>query len=222
MMKRKILTGAFALCLVLATTGRANAQFVIGGIIKRVIMAIDLRIQRQQTHIILLQDAQKQLENLMQKNRLADISDWVEQQKNLYEEYYKELWQVKNALRYYSAVREIIGKQEKLIVGYKQAYAMLARDRHFSVEELGHIDVVYGGMLRRSVSVVEELEKIMHSFVTQMDDGDRLAIINDLSTGIDLDYRQLQSFSQGVVLLSLQRAKDENDLNMIKALYGIH
>ncbi len=223
MMKKLLLTSALGAAFMMACPGTAHAQFgFITGIIKRAIMAIDLRIQRQQTATIVLQDAQKQFENVMQKTRLADISDWVQQQKDLYDEYYQELWKVKNALRYYSAVKEMIDKQGRLIRGYKQAYAVLASDRHFSMEELGYVDVVYRGMLQRCVTVVEELEKIISAFVTQMDDGDRLKIINDLSASIDRDYQQLQSFSQDMMLLSLQRAKDENDLNMIKTLYGIH
>jgi len=222
-MKRSLQTGMISAALLLATTDKAHAQFdVIGGIIKHVIMSIDLRIQRQQTKTILLQDAQKQLENLIQKTRLADISDWVQQQKDLYEEYYQELWEVKNALRYYSAVRAIIDKQARLLKGYQQSYAALTRDGHFSAEELEHIGAVYQGILRQSASTVDQLNTVINAFTTQMDDGDRLQIINDLAADIDRNYRQLQAFTQENILLSLQRAKNRQELNMIKTLYGIH
>jgi len=221
-MKRLLLTSTICIGLVLASVGKADAQIeIIGEIFKRVIMAIDLRVQKLQTQTIFLQDAQKQVENIMQQTRLADISDWVGQQKDLYDEYYQELWNVKNALRYYSAVKELIDKQAKLIAGYKQAYAAVARDSHFSAEELGHIGNVYQGILRQCASAVDELSTLINAFVTQMDDGDRLQLINDLSAAIDRNYRQLQQFTQENILLSLQRAKDSQDLNMIKALYGI-
>lgn len=217
------MTAALGSMSMAAWPGTAHAQFgIVTGIIKRVIMAIDLRIQRQQTQTILLQDAQKQLENWMQKTRLADISDWVQQQKDLYDEYYQELWEVKDALRYYPAVKEVIEKQTKLIKGCKQAYAVLTKDKNFNAEEIGQMGNVYDGMLRRSGDVVRELEKITNAFVTQMDDGGRLAIINELSASIDRDYRQLQAFSQDMMVLSLQRVRSENDLNFIKTLYGIH
>jgi len=168
--------------LLLASSGSANAQIdIIGGLLKRVIMAIDLRVQKAQTQTIFLQDAQKQLENLMQQTRLADISDWVQQQKDLYNEYYQELWQVKNALKYYSAVKGLIDKQARLIRGYKQAYTALARDEHFSAEEFGQISSVYQGILKQSVSVVDELNTVINAFTTQMEDADRLQIINFLS-----------------------------------------
>lgn len=222
-MKKLLLRGMIIIALLLSNTGKAHAQFgFITGVIKRAIMAIDLRVQRQQTATILLQDAQKQLENWMQKTRLADISDWVQQQKDLYEEYYQELWQVKSALRYYSVVRNLIDKQARLIRGYQQAYAAIMMDKHFGGEELRHIGTVYQDILQQSASVVDQLNKVIGAFTTQMDDGDRLTIINDLAADIDRNYRQLQAFTQSNILLSLQRAKSERDLNMIKTLYGIY
>jgi len=222
-MKRGLLMRVMGVMLMLASVEKVQAQFdIIGGIIKRVIMAIDLRIQRQQTKTILLQDAQKQLENIMQKTRLADISDWVQQQKDLYEEYYQELWEVKDVLKYYSSVKSMIEKQARLIKSYQQAYATLTRDGHFSAEELDHIRAVYQGILRQSVSTVDQLNTLINAFITQMDDGDRLRIINDLSEDIDRNYHQLQSFTQENILLSLQRARDGKDLIMIKSMYGIH
>jgi len=218
-MKKLLFTGIIGTILLLAPTHRAEAQF--GDILKRIIMAIDLRIQRRQTQTIILQDAQKQLENLMQKTRLGEIADWVEQQKDLYEGYYQELWEVKQALQYYSAVRALIDKQTGLVKGYQQAYGAIMRDGHFSADEIEQIRAVFDGIVRESVSVVNQLHLLIDAFVTQMDDGDRLDMINNLSAGIDRNYRQLQGFSQDMMLLSLRRAKDKNDLKMIKQLYGM-
>ena len=222
-MKKIALTGLVGFTLILSTPATAHAQFdIIGGILKRIIMAIDLQVQRQQTQTIILQDAQKQLENLMQKTRLAEISDWVQQQKDLYEEYYQELWQVKNTLRHYSAVKEIIDKQTRLIKGYQQTYATLSKDTHFSGEDLSHIQSICQGILQQSSLVVNQLSTLINAFVTQIDDGDRLELINELAKDIDRNYQRLRVFNQDMILLSLQRAKDEKGLNMIKSLYGIY
>ena len=206
---------------VLGPSYRAEAQGPLGDVLKRIIMGIDLRIQRQQTKTILLQDAQKQLENLMQQTRLGEIADWTQQLKDLYEGYYQELWEVKQVLQYYSAVREMIDKQARLVKGYQQAYGVLLRDGHFNADELGQIRSVFEGIMRQSVSTVDQLQMLINAFVTQMDDGDRLAMINELSVSIDRNYRQLQGVSQEMMLLSVRRAKDENDLKMIKTLYGM-
>src|SRR5437879_6447908 len=107
MMKKVAMADVVYIGVMLATPAKSHAQDeMIGEVLKRVIMAIDLRIQKLQTKTIVLQDAQRQLDNIMQATHLADISDWVEQQKDLYSEYYQELWQVKDALKYYSAVKD--------------------------------------------------------------------------------------------------------------------
>jgi hypothetical protein len=216
------MVGCLCFGILLMSVERAEAQFnIIGEILKRVIMAIDLKVQKEQTKTIVLQDAQKQLENSMQETRLAEISDWVRQQKKLYDEFYQELWQVKNVLRYYSAVKGVIDKEARLIDGYKRAYAAITRDTHFSAEEVGQMLVVYKAILDGSITIVDELQTLVNAFVTQMDDADRLGMINALSARIDHNYRQLQGYTQENILLSLQRAKTEGDINMIKALYGL-
>src|SRR6186713_3282741 len=102
-MKRSLLLAGLCMGLICLWPVSADAQIgAITEILKRVIMAIDLRVQRLQTQTIVLQEAQKQVENVMQTTQLTAITDWVQRQKDLYEGYYQELWQVKNALLYYS------------------------------------------------------------------------------------------------------------------------
>src|ERR1700733_12667965 len=84
----------------LPETGRC--QLAILDIIKqgvtKVIKAVDLKLQRLQTETIWLQNAQKVLENAMSKLHLDDIADWVQKQKDLYQGYFDELWEVKEVI----------------------------------------------------------------------------------------------------------------------------
>ena len=70
-------------------SSNTNAQLPIAQIIKegikKVIVAVDLKIQRLQTKTIWLQNAQKVVENKMSKLKLKEISDWVQKQKDLYQ-----------------------------------------------------------------------------------------------------------------------------------------
>jgi len=88
-MKRILGIGLMFFSMVLATKG-TEAQIPIADIIKegvkKVIIAIDLRIQRLQNETIWLQNAQKTLENQMSKLKLGEISDWVEKQRKLYDD----------------------------------------------------------------------------------------------------------------------------------------
>ena len=83
----------------------AKAQFplldIVTTLAKKVIVAIDLQVQRAQTRIIELQAAQQELENAMALDNLTAITGWLQQEKDLYAGYYQELWQIKNAISAY-------------------------------------------------------------------------------------------------------------------------
>lgn len=93
-MKKLILMLGLLLCVTLQPQ-KAAAQIpileIIKAAIKKVIVAIDLQIQREQNKVIWLQDAQKTLENAMSKLKLDDISKWAQKQKDLYKDYFDEL-----------------------------------------------------------------------------------------------------------------------------------
>ncbi len=94
---------------------------VVTGLAKKVIKAIDLKVQRLQNKTIGLQNAQKLLENTFSKLHLQEITGWVQQQKDLYANYYNELWRVKSVITYYHRIKEITQKQKLLLSSYQRA-----------------------------------------------------------------------------------------------------
>jgi len=215
-----VLLGSIA---VFAPVQRTQAQIIdaIEEIIKEAIMAVDLGIQKVQTQTVYLQDAQKAVENAMQQLHLNDITGWVQKQKDLYSEYYQELWQIKNAISAYQRVKDIIDKEAQLVSDYKKAYALIQQDNHFSADEISHIYNIYSGMINQSVENLNQITVVINAFVTQMSDADRLRIIDGASERIDKNYDDCRQFTQENILLSLERSKDLNDLETVKKLYGI-
>lgn len=189
--------------------------------IRRVIRAIDLQIQRLQNKTIWLQNAQKEIENALSKLKLDEISEWVEKQRQQYAVYYEELWKVKNAVTYYRSIRDIIDKQINLVEEYKRAYALFKKDKHFSAEEIRLMGEVYTAILDESVKNLDEIMLVVNSFSTQMSDAKRLEIINTAASKIDENIVDLRRFNNNNVMLSLQRTKDEAEINFIKELYGL-
>ena len=194
---------------------------LINAAVKKVIVAADLQVQRLQTETIALQDAEKALENSMAGNLLGDITDWVGQQEQLYGAYYQELWQVKSALSTYSKTATLIDRQAQLVREEQQDWAAVQKDPHFTVTELNHIAGVYTRILNESARNIKQIGLVIQSQVTQMDDAGRLTIIDEISRNIDVNFKDLRGFTQTNCLLSLQRAKDENEVLTIKALYNL-
>ena len=218
---------AMILCslVITAVPKETHAQAAIAEIIKegvkKVIKAVDLKIQRLQTQTIWLHNAQKVLENKLSKLKLDQISSWMQKQHDLYDKYYKELWQVKDDIATYKRVKQVITEQLQMVKSYQQAYGLLKQDQHFSPEELGYMLKVYSGMINASLQNLDQVYLVITSLKTQMSDEQRLEIIDKAAEAIEENYSDLKNFNDQNILLSLQRAKDENDYKSIEQLYGL-
>jgi len=215
------------ICCAVMPTKQTDAQVtdiaqIIKEGVKKVIVAVDLQIQRIQTQTIWLQNAQKVLENAMSQLKLTDIANWVEKQKDLYADYYQELWEVKSAIVYYQRAKEIIAEQLELVNAYKQAFALFRQDKNFTEDEISYMHKVYSGILDESVKNSGQILNVINAFTTQMSDAQRLAIIDDAAKRIDQNYSDLKEFNNENIKISLQRAKEYNDVDIVKKLYGLH
>lgn len=217
---KKIMIG-----LALLLSVHSQAQFPIAEIIKagikKVIVAVDLKIQKLQNKTIWLQNAQKTLENVLSKTKLTEISGWVERQRKLYDDYFQELKKVKNALAYYHRIKDIIENQMAMVKEYKAAWTLFRQDRNFSTDELAYMSEVYTGMLGESTKAIDQLLMVVNAFATQMTDAARMEIINTAADDMEKGFLDLKEFNNQNKLVSLQRAAARGEIEYIKRLYGL-
>jgi len=203
-----------------SATPAAILEIIKAGV-KKVIKAVDLKIQRLQNKTIWLQNAQKTLENALSKLKLDEISDWTERQKTLYKDYFEELAKVKSIISYYKRIREISRKQLRLVEEYQRAWNLFKQDKYFTSDELGYMAKVYSGILDESAKNIDQISLVVKSFTTTMSDAKRLEIINAAADDVDANYYDLTRFNKQNIMLSLQRAKENNDVDVVKKLYGL-
>jgi hypothetical protein len=212
-------------CISMIPVQQIHAQMAIIDIIKegvkKVIMAVDLQIQRMQNKTIWLQNAQKEMENVLSQTKLIEISDWVQKQKDLYGNYFDELWQVKDAIEYYHRIEEITQTQIRIVNEYESAYSLFKQDDHFSPDEIEYMGKVYTGIINQSLKNLDQLFLVINSFSTQMADEKRMEIINNAGSAMDENYNDIKAFNSQNMMLSLQRSKDLNEINTVKQLYGL-
>ena len=222
-MKQVVIMCVMAFFFAMLPVQKTEAQIVeiIKEAVTKVIKAVDLKIQRLQNKTIWLQNAQKTLENKMQQSKLGEISDWVERQRKLYADYYEELRKVKSVITYYQKVKEIIDNQVHIVNECKQARALFRQDNHFSADDLDYMEKTYAGILGESVKNLDQLFLVINSFATQMSDAKRLELINAAGDNIDQNLNDLRQFNSQNIKLSMQRAKDKSEIEIVKALYGI-
>jgi hypothetical protein len=224
-MKKLLAVVLLALCFMVSPVQNANAQIPIMEIIKqavtKVIVAVDLKIQRLQNKTIWLQNAQKVLENKMSEFKLTEISDWVEKQRAQYANYFDELWRIKTALAYYQRVKDIIEKQLQLVNEYKGAWALFKQDKNFTADEMDYMQEVYNGIMDESIKNLDQLSLVINAFVTQMSDAKRMEIINVVDHNLDENLSDLREFNNQNKMMSFQRASEKGDIETVKKLYGL-
>lgn len=194
---------------------------VVKAAIKKIIRAMDLQVQRLQNKTIALQNVQKVLENQLSKLKLDEISQWTDKQKEIYHQYFQELWKVKTAITYFKRVTEVIDKQKQLVNEYKIAYSLVRQDKHFNAQEIDHMYNVYSSIIAESLKSVDNILLVIDAFSLQMSDAHRLEIIDEASNKIDTYINDLRKFNQQTIAISLQRSKTASDALFIKNLYGI-
>lgn len=212
--------------LFLSFTGnRVHAQIPIVSLVtaavKKVITALDLKVQQLQNKTIALQNAEASLENNLHLNSLNDISGWLNKERNLYSDYYQELAKVKTIISDYDEVKKIVSRQKQLISEYHQASALFHRDSHFSAAEMDAMENIYSGILQESARNLDEVMLAINSFQTQMDDAERMSMVHHASAGIQTNLDHLRQYNNQNVTLSLERARDDRDRQTVRQLYGI-
>lgn len=218
---KKLFMGMFLVSIGITCKAQDPITLIIREGIKKVIVAVDLKIQRLQTKTIWLQNAQKVIENSMSKLKLDEITDWVQKQKDLYQNYFDELWKVKDVLAFYYRIKEITGQQVSLIKEYHTAWNGVQQDGHFSKDEISYIGQIYSGIIEESLKNLDQVSLVIQSFTTQMTDEKRMEIINRAGVSMEKNYSDLRAFNTQNIQLSIQRSKDEHDIEVVRQLYGI-
>ncbi len=194
---------------------------IIKAAVKKVIKAVDLMIQRLQNKTIWLQNAQKVLENKLNELKLTEIAEWTEKHRKIYQEYYEELWKVRNAIATIQRIKQIMERQVQLVDEYSRTWEVIKNDKHFSKPEIEYMYDVYTGILNESARNLDQLLLVINSFQTQMTDAKRLEIIEKAGNEIEKNLHDLKQFNTENIRLSISRAKDEHEIESIKRLYGL-
>jgi hypothetical protein len=216
-MKRFIWMGFF----LFGSLEAARSQIIITEILKAVINAADLVVQQVQNETIVLQNAEKEITNVMSKLQLDDITSWVQKQKDLYQEYYQELAMVKDLISGYDKLKALVQMQSNIVSEYQRSAGLFKQDKHFSATELNYMTGIYSGILDQSLKNLDQAMLAVSSLVTSMTDAQRIRLIEDASKGMQKNWDDLRRFNSQNVSLSLGRSKSEEDILAVKDLYGL-
>lgn len=173
--------------------------------VKKIIVAVDLKVQRLQNETIALQQVQQNMENILSESKLAEISAWSQRQKELYGDYYEGLWKVKNVLSQFQRIRDISHTQAEMLRAYQKTWNLLVSSGRFSADELRLIQSRYGVILQSSVQNLGQLTELVKSFSFQISDAERLERIHLLDREMNRNFRDLLGLNLQLEAVNRQR-----------------
>ena len=135
-------------------------------------------------------------------------------------EFYDGLRKVKNLVRDARKVQQTILMVGDITDIYVTNFQRMMRDDNFTVEELGAIALGYTKLLEESAHLLNDLKTVVNENGLSMNDKERMDIIDRCYTDM-LQYRSLvQYYTNKNIGVSYLRAKKQNDIDRVMALYG--
>ncbi len=141
---------------------------------------------------------------------------------SLHKAFLDGLMEVSPAVRNYRRVGDIVNDQLTLIKEYRNAYDRFRRDNNFNPDELAYLGRVYNNLFKESLRNLDELITVITAGKARMSDDDRLQAIDRIYANMQDKLIFLRHFNNNTTILAVQRAKERNDAQAIRKIYGIN
>ncbi|EIA07417.1 hypothetical protein [Flavobacterium frigoris] len=138
---------------------------------------------------------------------------------SLHETFLDALMQVSPTVRNYRRVGEIVKYQLLLVKEYKSAFEGFRNSGNFSPAEIAYFSNVYSNLLNQSLRNLDELVTVITANTLRMTDEERLTAIDKVYADMQDKLLFLRSFNNNTTVLAIQRAKERNDVRVMRSIY---
>lgn len=167
----------------------------------------------------ILQDMYKGYE-VLNKGYTA-IKDISQGNFNIHKTFLDGLLAVSPTVQKYKRVADIINYQIRIVKEYKSAYNQFKRDKNFTPEEIDYMGRVYGNLSDLCLKNLYDLLTIVTAGKLRMSDDERLSAIDKIFSEIQDEWGFLKHFNNTAKLLSLARAKEQQEIDVSRKLLDI-
>ena len=129
--------------------------------------------------------------------------------------------QVSPAVQKYERIADIIKYQLRIVSEYKAAFNQFKSDKNFTVNEIDYMGKVYSHLFNESVKNLDDLITVITAGKLRMNDDERLKSIDHIWNEIQEQYAFLRDFNSSTAILSQARAKEQQDVDILKKLFDI-
>lgn len=149
------------------------------------------------------------------------IKDISEGNFSLHKTFLDGLLQVSPAVRKYKRIVDIISYQLRIVKEHKIAFTQFKQDKRFTTDEIEYLGRVYNNLFNESLKSLEELSMVITAGKLRMSDDERLQAIDRIYSNIVDQFSFLQEFNNSTAILSVQREKDMQDIEISRKIYSI-
>ena len=141
---------------------------------------------------------------------------------SLHKAFLDGLMEVSPMVRNYRRVADITNYQIILVKEYRKAYERFRQDNNFNADELAYLGRVYDNLFKESLRNLDELLTVITAGKARMSDDERLQAIDRIYADMQDKLMFLRHFNNNTTILAVQRAKERNDAQTIRKIYGLN
>lgn len=139
---------------------------------------------------------------------------------NLHQTFLDGLLQVSPAVQHYKRIADIIQLQLRIVREYRTAWNQFRSDGHFTIDEIDYMGKVYRHLFTESVSNLDDLITVITAGKLRMSDDERLKAIDKVWDEVQDQYAFLRDFNSSTSMLSMARAKEQEEVDVSRRLRG--
>lgn len=151
----------------------------------------------------------------------STIKDLSQGNFHLHKTFLDGLMMVSPTVRKYKRIADIINHQIMLVKEYKNAFIRFKQGGNFNAGEIEYLGKVYSNLFKKSLNDLDELTIILTDNKLRMSDDERLEAIDRIYNNIQDKLLFLRHFNNNTTILAVQRAREKNDAETMKKIYGV-
>lgn len=155
------------------------------------------------------------------RNGLNTISSIKKGDLNLHTDYFNSFKNISRGVGTYGRVADIIRLQLEIVLLHKKGISQIRQGSRFTADETGYVEKVYSNLLVQTANIMDELIQVTTAGKLEMKDDERLKRIDSLYA----EMQDLQGFAQAFFsqaqVLSIQRLKEQHDIQTSRLINGV-
>jgi DNA repair ATPase RecN len=141
---------------------------------------------------------------------------------SLHKDFLDGLLKVSPAVQKYKRIADIINYQLRIVKEYKAAFNRFKQDKNFTPGEIDYLGKVYHNLFNESLKSLDELSVVITSGNLRMTDDERLQAIDRIYSEVENQYSFLRDLNNSTAILSMQRTREQQDIDISRKLYDIN